>query len=308
MLVHKHPARTALFPNTGVPQIQFRSLTVLRFFHQMHRNRCPRNHAPAGHLQIFPRGQFDLRGIIQKFLLHAVVVLLPAVIRKRRHIIKNQSVVLGVELRRSVRRSRAPSRAITVDQLAKVTVVRGFLLRPCSNESQQSAGDRQPYIQQPAPSLGISVDGSAHRCSHFVFPRYSGTRVCGWMSQRVLPTLLRFRPFCKCLYAPSWVQLFFAPLLLIGAGAVLLRPPTKGEAASQELSAESSAAPARGDRQWVRNASCTSSRTARTAALRFSPTARASRSAAPVTPASKRCSMNESNLFALASQQFGFGP
>src|SRR6267143_5155886 len=205
MLVHKHPGRAALFPNTGVPEIQFRSLTVLRFFHQMHRNRCPSNHAAAGHFQILTRGQLDLRGVIQKFLLYAVVVLLPAMIRKRGHIIKNESIVLGVELRRSIRRSRAPSRAIAVDELAKVTVVRGFLLRTGTNKCQQCAGYRQRYIQQPAPSLGIFADKSAHRCGHSVFPRFSGTRDRKWMSQRVPPTLLRFRPFCKRSYSwPVW--------------------------------------------------------------------------------------------------------
>src|ERR1700682_686597 len=211
MLVHKHPGRAALFPNTGVPEIQFRNLTVLRFFHQVHRNRCPGDHPAAGHFQVLPRSQLDLRGIIQKFLLHSVVVLLPTVICKRRPLKKNESVVLGVELRRSIRRSRAPSRAIAVDELAKVTVVRGFLLRPGTNKCQQCAGYRQRYIQQPAPSLDIFAEKSAHRRGHLVFPRFSGTRDRKWMSQRVPPTLLRFRPFCKRSYIqPVWTSSFLA--------------------------------------------------------------------------------------------------
>src|SRR6202035_2322620 len=120
-----------------------------------------------------------------------VVILLPAVVRKRRYIIKNESIVLGVELRRSVRRSHAPSLAIAVDELAKSGVLRGLLLRPGSNKGQQCTSHGQRDIQQPAPPLGIFADGSAHRCGHFGSPRNPGTSVQGG-SQRVPPTLLRF--------------------------------------------------------------------------------------------------------------------
>src|SRR6266850_1962832 len=157
MLVHKHPAGAALLPNSGVPEVQFNSLTVLRFFHQVHRNRTPGDHAAASHFQVLAGRQLDLRRTLQKLLLHAVVVLLPAVICKRRHIIKNESVVFGVELRRSVRRSRAPGRTIAVDKLAKGGVVRGLLLRPGSYESQQCTDYCQRHIQQPARSLSIFV-------------------------------------------------------------------------------------------------------------------------------------------------------
>src|SRR6266851_4290803 len=209
----------------------------------MHRHNRPGDHSAASHLQLLARRQSDLRGVIQKFLLHSVVKFLPPVVREGCNIVENQPVILGVELRRSLRRPRAPSCTKTVDEFTERSVVRGLLLRPGTNESQQGADDRQRYIQQPAPSLGLFADTSAHRYSHPGSPRNPGTRACRGMSQRVPPTLLRFRPFCKSLYAPGGDQLILAPLLLIVAEAILLRPLTKGAAGSQELSAESSAAP-----------------------------------------------------------------
>src|SRR6266480_5779577 len=233
MLVHKHPARTAFFPNTGVPEIQFNRLSLFCFFRQMHRHSRPGDQAAAGHSQIFSRRQFDTRRVIQNRPLDAVVIFLPAMIRKRRHIIKNESVVLGVELRRSVRRSRAPSLAIAVYELAKSGILRSPLLRPGPNECQQCTGYRHRYIEQPAPSLGIFAD---HRFSHSVSPRNPGTRVCRGVSQSLPHTLLRFRPFCKRSYSllftsPGWDQLIFGPLLPLSL------PPFAGKS---RLLAESS--------------------------------------------------------------------
>src|SRR5438045_6562746 len=101
----------------------------------MHRNDGPGDHAPAVHLQILTGGQLDLRSILQKLLLHSVVKFLPAVVRKGSDIVENQVVVLCVEFRRSLRRSRAPSRAKVVDELAEVGFVGGLLLRPGDRKS-----------------------------------------------------------------------------------------------------------------------------------------------------------------------------
>src|SRR5260370_29847254 len=133
----------------------------------MHWDCHPSHHAAAVHLQLLTRGQLDLRSTLQKLLLHSFVVLLPTVIRERRHIIKNESVLLGVELRRCIRCTRAPSRAIAVDELAKGGLVRGLLLRPGANESQQCAGYCQRYIQQPAPTLGMFADRLAGERGHY---------------------------------------------------------------------------------------------------------------------------------------------
>src|SRR5260370_7994665 len=118
-------------------------------------DRHTRDQPSERHLQVLTRSQLDLRRAIQKLLLLPLVVLLPAVIRKRRHVIKNESVILGVELRRRVRCPRAPSRAIAVNQLPKGGVIRGLLLRPGSNEGQQCTAYPHPYVHHPHPSLAL---------------------------------------------------------------------------------------------------------------------------------------------------------
>src|SRR5260370_28659274 len=133
----------------------------------MHWDCHPSHHAATVHLQVLTRGQLDLRSTLQKLFLHSFVVLLPTVIRERRHIIKNQSVFLGVELRRCIRRTSAPSRAIAVDQLAKGGVVRGLLLCPGAYESERCTGDCQRHIQQPAPTLGMFADRLAGERGHY---------------------------------------------------------------------------------------------------------------------------------------------
>src|SRR6266478_3760526 len=90
----------------------------------MHRHNRPGDHPAAGHLQVPTRRELDLRCVIQEFLLHSVVKFLPTMVRERSHIVENQAIVLGVELRRSVRRSRAPSLAIAVDELTKGGIFR----------------------------------------------------------------------------------------------------------------------------------------------------------------------------------------
>src|SRR5437899_4590911 len=207
MLVNEHPARAALLPNPRVPEFHLSSLTVFRFFRQMHRHRRPRDRPAAVHFQILARRQLDLRRALKELLLYAVVVLLPAVIRKGRHVIENQSVILGVELRWGLRVSGTPSGAIAVDELAKRGVVSSLLLRPSTNKSQQPTNDRQHNIQQPAPLLGMIAGSSAHGSRHSVSPGNPGTRVCRWRLQRVPPTLLRICPFCKRSYSRSFTKL-----------------------------------------------------------------------------------------------------
>ena len=162
----------------------------------MHRNDGPGDHAAAVHLQILTGGQLDLRSILQKLLLHSVVKFLPAVVRKGSDIVENQVVVLCVEFLRSLRRSRAPSRAKVVDELAEVGFVGGLLLRPGPNESQQCTDYGQPHIQQPSPSLGIFVASTVHGCGHSVSPRECGLG----MSQSVSHNLFPLAGFCKSSY------------------------------------------------------------------------------------------------------------
>src|SRR6266852_2244298 len=100
----------------------------------MHRYNGPGNHAAASHLQVLTRRQLDLRGVIQKLLLHSVVIFLPTVVCEGSDIVENETIVLGIELRRSLRRPRAPRRAKTVDEFAEHGVVRGVLLCPGTDE------------------------------------------------------------------------------------------------------------------------------------------------------------------------------
>src|SRR6266403_961681 len=178
----------------------------------MHRHNRPGDHPAAGHLQVPTHRELDLRCIIQEFLLHSVVKFLPTMVRERSHIVEKQAIVLGVELRRSVRRSRAPSLAIAVDELAKGGIFRGLLLRPGSNKCQQCAGERQRHIQQPAPSLGIFVDGSAYRCGHSVSPRSPGTKVC----REDVPTLAAYAIVISSVLQGVLIH-------LVGAGCFLAR-------------------------------------------------------------------------------------
>src|SRR6266404_1803481 len=136
----------------------------------MHWHRHPRDCPAAVYFQILTGSQLDLRRTLQKLLLHSVVVLLPAVIRKWRHIIKNEPVLLGVELRRRFRIPGAPSGAIAINQLSKGSFIRGLLLRPGANKSQQRTEYRQRHIHQPAPSHGTFASTTARGSGHSVSP------------------------------------------------------------------------------------------------------------------------------------------
>src|SRR6266571_8676690 len=139
---------------------------------------------------------------------------------KRRHVVENQAIVLGVELRRSIRSSRAPRRAILIDQLAKRCVIGGFLLCACPHERQQSTSERQGHIEKPAPTLHTPVVSIAHGCAHSGSPRKLGTRDCTGTSQSVPHKLARFVRFCKAIFL---VQAVF------GALFPCPRPPFAGK-------------------------------------------------------------------------------
>src|SRR5437867_1427648 len=119
---------------------------------------------------------------------------------KRRHVVENQAIVLGVELRRSIRASRAPRRAILVDQLAERCVIGSFLLCACPHERQQSASERQGHIEKPAPALHTPVVSIAHGCAHLGSPRKLETTDGTGTSKRVPHKLARFVRFCKAIF------------------------------------------------------------------------------------------------------------
>src|SRR6266481_1449524 len=173
----------------------------------MHRHNRPCDHPAAGHPQILPCRQLDLRGSIQKLLLHSIVILLPPVVGERCYIVENEAIVLRIELRRSLRRSRAPRRTQTVDQLAKRGVIRCFLLCPRPYKRQQCANKSKRNVHQPAPPLSILADSSTHEIGPSGSPGNSRTRVRRQMSQRVPPKLVRIRSICKPSYEAGLNQL-----------------------------------------------------------------------------------------------------
>src|SRR3981081_2279230 len=96
--MHEKPVRTALLPNTCVADRCFYALAVFRFFRKMHRDGSPSQRAAPHNLQIFVRGQAPADHVREKFLLHSVVIFLPAMIGERSQIVEYESIVLGIEL------------------------------------------------------------------------------------------------------------------------------------------------------------------------------------------------------------------
>src|SRR6266436_1057430 len=134
--MHEKPVRSALLPNTGVSDLCFCSFSVLRLLGKMHGDRGPRQCASPRDLQVLACGQASAGYFREKFLLHSVVIFLPAVIRKRSQIIEDEPALLRVKLRRRIRVSGTPRGAVVVDQFAKGSVVRGALLRSRACERQ----------------------------------------------------------------------------------------------------------------------------------------------------------------------------
>src|SRR5271156_3969001 len=122
----------------------------------MHRDRSPCHGTVPPHLQILARAQCRALRIVKEFSLHPVVIFLPAVIRKRGHVIKNQPIILGIKSRGVVRVVRAPRCTILPNQFAERRIVRGLLLRPRANKSQQSPRNRQRNIQKPSPTFSTT--------------------------------------------------------------------------------------------------------------------------------------------------------
>jgi hypothetical protein len=109
-------------------------------------NNRPGNRAAPRHFQVLAGGQLDLRGVVEKFFLHSVVKFLPAVVGKGSDIIENKAVILGVELRGSLRIPSTPGRAKAVYQLAERGIIRDLLLRAGAHKSHQRPGQGQRHV------------------------------------------------------------------------------------------------------------------------------------------------------------------
>jgi hypothetical protein len=194
------PARGAPLPNSGVPYICFHVFTVFPFFGQMHGYRGPRHRPAPPDLQIFPRAQRSAFHIVKDRGFHALVIFLPAVIRKRCHVVENQPVLLGIKPCWIVGVSRAPGRAISVDQLPKRRIIGSLLLRPRPDKRQQSTAKGQQHIQEPSPSFSTSGVHTICLQDHLRLPQeLFGTRgkKTDWI---VADTLWRIVRICKGSY------------------------------------------------------------------------------------------------------------
>src|ERR1051326_3616540 len=134
--MYEKPVCSALLPNTGVADLRFAGLAVLRLFGVVHRDGGPCQGTAAADVQIFAAGERPARRACCEFLLYALVILLPAVIGEWSEIVEDQPVVLGIKFCRSFRATAAPCRAITVHQPAESGVVRSALLRAGTDESR----------------------------------------------------------------------------------------------------------------------------------------------------------------------------
>jgi hypothetical protein len=66
MLVNEKPVRAAFLPDSFVPHICFRSITVLCFFREMHGDRCTRKHPVTRNSEAFARRQFSTRHVLEE--------------------------------------------------------------------------------------------------------------------------------------------------------------------------------------------------------------------------------------------------
>src|SRR6266849_2152406 len=168
----------------------------------MHWHGRPRDHSAPRHSQFFACCQLDALRRLQKLLLDAVLIFLPAMVGERGDIVENKAVILRVELCRRFRVSSAPCGAKTVDEPAKRGVIAGFLLRAGPNERQHRSRQRHGHVESPPPTFSTIVHSIAHRCRPPGAPSNPGQEFAGGMSQRVPLTLFLSTPHCKqfCLY------------------------------------------------------------------------------------------------------------
>src|ERR1700736_3719104 len=96
MLVNQKPVRTTLLPYAGIAHVGVRRLAIFCFFRKMHGNGRPGYRAVPRDPQVFARREGSAGHVREEFLLDAVVVFLPAMVREGRKIVEYQAVLLGV--------------------------------------------------------------------------------------------------------------------------------------------------------------------------------------------------------------------
>src|SRR6266403_4558024 len=156
--MYEKPVCTALLPDSGVADLYFDGFAILCFFRKMPRDGGPCQRATPHNFQVFAGGQTAAGHVGEEPFFNAVAIFLPAVIRERSYIVKDEAVVLGIIFGWRVGVAGAPCGAVAVDQLAECDVVGGALLSAGAHEGEESAGESQNDIQQPAP-VGTLISG-----------------------------------------------------------------------------------------------------------------------------------------------------
>src|SRR5947209_9294603 len=110
--MYEKPVCSALLPNTGVADLRFCGLAVFRFLRIAHRDSGPSQRTTPADMQIFAADEAPARSVGRQLALHSRVIFLPSVIGERRQIVKDQAVILSVELCRCFRAAAAPRSAI----------------------------------------------------------------------------------------------------------------------------------------------------------------------------------------------------
>ena len=94
--MHEKPVCTALLPDSGVADLYFDGFAILCFFRKMHRDGGPCQRAAPHNFQVFAGGQTAAGHVGEEPFFNAVAIFLPAVIRERSYIVKDEAVVLGI--------------------------------------------------------------------------------------------------------------------------------------------------------------------------------------------------------------------
>ena len=163
----EEPGGTALFPDAGVAELNINLLAVLGFFEEVHGDDGPGNVAMARDFQFFAGRKSESCGSFEKLFLNARSVFFPAVVGKRRDIIKDEVVVFGVELGGVGGIAGAPRGAVSVDEFAERGGVRGFLLGASAGKREQATEKSKHDVQDPmmAWSVHTHTRGRLHRHS-----------------------------------------------------------------------------------------------------------------------------------------------
>ena len=155
MFVNEEPGGAAFLPDAGVADLDVDGLAILGFFKEVHGDGHPGDVAVAGDFQFFSGGEGDTRGGFEEFLLDARGVFLPAIVGEGRNIVKDEAIVLGVELGGVGDVAGAPGGTIVVNQFAEGGIVGGFLLGASARKGKQAAEEGDEDVEDPVMARSV---------------------------------------------------------------------------------------------------------------------------------------------------------